>query len=177
MFEKNKKWLCSYNKDSWSFVNGKQVQLNINKTPEDWAEEAKEFTDRDFNIRWTESTVLWIFRNDGFVFCIKNLSKYKEYDEAFIQKKIDSQLKKYENSYYGEFTKKMQLLLKNSDLSELFIYPTTYGIGVFSYMNWRAHENAEQVAKMLKENKIPYENEWSDAKWVYRFKINKKDIE
>lgn len=52
-------------------------------------------------------------------------------------------------------------------------YPTEYGVGIFCY--WLTDAVQEAVKTMhnfLKTNGIPYSNEYSDARWVYRFKLN-----
>ena len=52
-------------------------------------------------------------------------------------------------------------------------YNTEYGIGIFCF--WETPYVLSAIAKMkrfLTEKNIPYANEYSDARWVYRFKIN-----
>ena len=57
-------------------------------------------------------------------------------------------------------------------------YHTNYGIGIFvlfsTIMEMRA---VQKMNEYLKQNNIPFSNEFSDAKWVYRFVMNiSKDI-
>ena len=52
-------------------------------------------------------------------------------------------------------------------------YNTEYGIGIFCF--WETDFVKSSINKMknhLNELNIPYSNEYSDARWVYRFKIN-----
>jgi len=52
-------------------------------------------------------------------------------------------------------------------------YTTEYGIGIFAFWETQAVVNA--IAKLkqhLNSISIPYKNEFSDARWVYRFKLN-----
>lgn len=52
-------------------------------------------------------------------------------------------------------------------------YTTEYGIGIFCYFNTDGVINS--IAKMteyLKQKSIPYKNEFSDARWVFRFVLN-----
>lgn len=52
-------------------------------------------------------------------------------------------------------------------------YPTEYGVGIFCF--WATDGVLKAIAKMkqfLNTNNIPYTNEFSDARWVYRFKLS-----
>jgi hypothetical protein len=65
---------------------------------------------------------------------------------------------------------------QNRVLSGMF-YTTLYGIGfwcIFSSKNDMVI--AKNLHSFLNDKNIPYENEFSDAGWVYRFVIN-KDVE
>lgn len=114
---------------------------------------------------------------------------YIEYDGRRLAKKISvkskrittemvvkwvEQDKKLYKGYYGEFTSNMQKLLESKGITGNFsIYPTTYGIGVFVFYNFRAEKEIKRVEEIMSEYGIEYENEYSDAQWVYRFKISK----
>lgn len=60
-------------------------------------------------------------------------------------------------------------------------YPTTYGIGVFVAVGFRSDidETKAKIESFLNEYGIIYTTEYSDAHWVFRFKISKsvKNIE
>jgi hypothetical protein len=71
----------------------------------------------------------------------------------------------------------IQLNFENELIYESLIkygfYHTEYGIGIFVF--WATKYVIEAISYMkqyLDKNNIPYSNEFSDAKWVYRFKIN-----
>lgn len=69
----------------------------------------------------------------------------------------------------------MQALLKENGLGKTFsVYPTTYGIGIWVIYNWNSDEHIVKVANILKENGVEFYNEYSEAGWVYRFKVSKK---
>jgi hypothetical protein len=52
-------------------------------------------------------------------------------------------------------------------------YPTEYGIGIFCFWLTDSVQSAIVALKKYLESKgITYGNEFSDAKWVYRFKLN-----
>lgn len=52
-------------------------------------------------------------------------------------------------------------------------YSTNYGIGIFCYWQTNSVLNTiEKMSNFLKSKNIPFKNEFSDAKWVLRFKIN-----
>lgn len=101
-------------------------------------------------------------------------TKSKKIDTAYINKEIEKSRKLY-SGIYGHFADMMQKLLSNNNIeNNLVIYPTTYGIGVMCMFNWEAEKDIELVTDILNRNKIEYTNEYSDAFWVYRFKISKK---
>ena len=57
-------------------------------------------------------------------------------------------------------------------------YPTEYGIGIFAF--WQSEYVKNAIKKLhlhLTDGQIPFKNEWSDAGWVFRFKLGlTKDI-
>lgn len=57
-------------------------------------------------------------------------------------------------------------------LNELRFYNTTYGLGVESIFQ-RPTDQIERLKAFLNEKGIEFTNEYSDAMWVYRFKISK----
>lgn len=65
------------------------------------------------------------------------------------------------------------IIQKNKD--RVFIgafYTTLYGIGFWSiFSSKKDNETAKALHDFLKSNNISYKNEYSDAYWVYRFKI------
>lgn len=83
----------------------------------------------------------------------------------------------------------MQSCYKN--LSDLFckllpnyssrFFPTTYGLGFDTFLltDAKVQETTKSLSDFLKSKQIAFENEYSDARWVYRFKISKakKNIE
>lgn len=100
--------------------------------------------------------------------------KSKNIDIEFIEKEISKNKKMY-NGTYGKFADKVQKLLNNNGIKDnIIIYPTTYGIGVYYIYNWNVKRDIKLVADILDRNNIEYYNEFSDERWVYRFKISKK---
>lgn len=57
-------------------------------------------------------------------------------------------------------------------------YETNYGIGIFILFSGKYELSAiEKMAVYLKSKSIPFTNEYSDARWVFRFVLNiNKDI-
>jgi hypothetical protein len=52
-------------------------------------------------------------------------------------------------------------------------YSTNYGLGIFALFTSQAVDNAiNTLHSYLTAKAIPFSNEFSDARWVYRFKIN-----
>lgn len=59
-----------------------------------------------------------------------------------------------------------------SGLIKYGFYNTEYGIGIFCFWLTNSVQSAiKYMEDHLKKLSIPYTNEFSDAKWVYRFKI------
>jgi len=51
-------------------------------------------------------------------------------------------------------------------------YETLYGIGIFCFWMTPGVQSAiNTMANHLKTLSIPFSNEFSDARWVYRFKV------
>ena len=111
---------------------------------------------------------------DGKLIIKKENIKSKEITIDYIDKLIAKNEKAY-SGYYGEFAKNMQRLLKENGLANDFsVYPTTYGIGVWVICNWNAKDDIDKVTQILDERGIEYYNEYSEAHWVYRYKVSKK---
>jgi len=52
-------------------------------------------------------------------------------------------------------------------------YTTEYGIGIFCYFSTDGVINSiEKMKKYLLSKNIPFKNEFSDARWVFRFVLN-----
>lgn len=59
-----------------------------------------------------------------------------------------------------------------SGLIRYGFYPTLYGIGIFCFwMTSGVIKAIDQMKEHLNRQSIPFTNEFSDARWVYRFKI------
>lgn len=59
-----------------------------------------------------------------------------------------------------------------SDLCRYGFYPTEYGVGIFALWATPSVLNVvEKMSAFLKENNYAYKTEFSDAKWVLRFKL------
>lgn len=56
------------------------------------------------------------------------------------------------------------------------VYATTYGIGLNLVFNCNQQEQASKIDNILKELGIEYKNEFSDTRWVLRYKISKSKL-
>lgn len=72
-----------------------------------------------------------------------------------------------------------EILKYNKDrIYKGLFYTTLYGIGYWCIFSTKKdNEIALQLHEYLKNNNIKYSNEYSEAGWVYRFKINKSVTE
>jgi len=73
-------------------------------------------------------------------------------------------LKQVENNFSNESI--------SSGLIKYGFYNTEYGIGIFCFWMTEGVQKAINVMKQhLQKLSLPYTNEFSDARWVYRFKL------
>jgi len=106
------------------------------------------------------------------VFMMKTikLPKNKMVDFDYIMTKLNN------DKVYQSFAENFKNFLKGSEFeNSMNIYPTTYGIGFFVLFNFRG-DNSKIKAKIdevLNSKGIEYKNEYSDAGWVFRYKISK----
>ena len=121
-----------------------------------------------------EYTTLYVEHDGGKIFVKKENVKSKDITEEYVMKLVEKSRKLYAGTY-GRFAIAMQQLCKERGYSGQFaVYPTTYGIGVWLFYNFRADENIADVKGLMDERGIEYYNEYSEHRWVYRFKETKK---
>ena len=141
--------------------------------------EAQEYVDRKLNWMmhwgglWYDSTEFYItYGEDRMI--KRTCSKGELITKDRVLQLIERDKKAYQGAY-GEFTDKMRKLLKaDGKLGYFNIYPTTYGIGVFVFYNYHLKDDTDYLDKKLKELGLEYYNEFSEARWVFRYKISKK---
>lgn len=145
------------------------------KSEEQLEKTARDFADSQIERKvndWYNATTLYI-EYDGKLICKKENVKSKLITKEYVLKLIEKDKKLYKG-IYGDFTLKMKKLLKEKNIHQhLNVYPTTYGIGVWIFW-YSAEKYIDQVKEILDSHKIEYYNEFSDARWVYRFKVSKK---
>lgn len=142
-------------------------------------EKANEFADSEMNATdswwsiWYQSTEFYItYGEDRMI--KRTCGKGELITKDRVLQLIERDKKAYQGAY-GEFTDKMRKLLKaDGKLSSFNIYPTTYGIGVWVFYNWNLKDDLAYIDKKLKSLGIEYYNEYSEARWVFRYKISKK---
>ena len=121
-----------------------------------------------------EFTTLYVEHDGGQMLVKKENVKSKEITVEYVLKLVEKDRKVYAGTY-GKFAMCMQRLCKERGLTNKFcVYPTTYGIGVWLFWNFNADKHIAQVEEIMKERNIEYYNEYSNAHWVYRFKVSKK---
>lgn len=107
------------------------------------------------------------FTKDGTEYIGKLIkATKKEMTFDYIMSKINSD-KTFKN-FSSEFNK----VISKFGLSA---YPTSYGIGFFVAFGFRKtiNETKEQIEKSLNEIGVKFTTEYSDAGWVFRYKISK----
>lgn len=93
--------------------------------------------------------------------------------EARVDKVI-ARVEKESKGRYAEFSNLMQRIVNEriKDCSYL-TYPTTYGFGLEAIFNWNFDKQAAEIEKLLNEMGVSYTTEYSDAFWVFRYRISK----
>jgi len=143
---------------------------------EEFEEKCRKFADQTWERHASpyEYTTLYVEHDGGQMLVKKENVKSKEITVEYVQKLVEKDRKVYAGTY-GQFAMCMQKLCKERGLTNKFcVYPTTYGIGVWLFYNFNAEKHIEQVEQIMKDRNIEYSNEYSDARWVFRFKVSKK---
>lgn len=81
----------------------------------------------------------------------------------------------HKDSIYKNFCEIFKALLPTSLRNSLTCYPASYGIGIFVAIGLRGQigQTKSEIEKILKDRKIEYTTEYSEANWVFRYKISK----
>jgi len=101
-------------------------------------------------------------------YCMKTIKATKK-ETTFIDimKKINKDV------VYKNFCKEFDKLFDYK--AKMNFYPTSYGIGV--WVPFLGRKNFDEIKKTIedkfKELNIEFKNEYSDANWVFRYKISK----
>lgn len=143
---------------------------------EEFEEKCRKFADQTWERHASpyEFTTLYVEHDGGQMLVKKENVKSKTITVEYVQKLVEKDRKVYTGTY-GKFAMCMQKLCKERGLTNKFcVYPTTYGIGVWLFYNFNADKHIAQVEEIMKERGIEYYNEYSNARWVYRFKVSKK---
>lgn len=93
--------------------------------------------------------------------------------EARVDKVI-ARVEKESKGRYAAFSNLMQRIVSEriKDCSYL-TYPTTYGFGLEAIFNWNFDKQADEIEALLNEMGVCYTTEYSDAQWVFRYRISK----
>lgn len=177
-WEKEYKRWFDYSKSSCKELNptSEWVVSWDYETLAEYEEHIKKFCDQiiDRHCDPYEYDTLYVEHDGGQMLVKKENVKSKVITVEYVQKLVEKDRKVYAGTY-GKFAMCMQKLCKERGLTNKFcVYPTTYGIGVWLFYNFNADKHIEQVEEIMKERNIEYYNEYSDHRWVYRFKVSKK---
>ena len=99
----------------------------------------------------------------GIVGKVVSLPKVKEVTVEYVLNKVNQE------STFKNLVDYCTKIVNNNGIS---IYPTSYGIGCFIVFG-RLRDRIEEISKQLTAKGIEFTNEFSDAGYVYRFKISK----
>ena len=170
-------------------VNYKNVVIRPRlETYAEWleGEKAKHPTDEGFivfieqcgpNLYWDRVKHWLVFFPNGRIIKTPKGTGLRP-SEDFFKKcdKIIAKVERESTTDYGKFAILMQNLIANAeDLKGFLVYPTTYGIGLEAIFNWNFDEQSKFIEKFLTDLGIEFKTEYSDAHWVFRYKISKKE--
>ena len=161
-------WQKEYEWHKWYDKNFDYSESEMNERATKWADEHADRKAR----RTYDADVLYIKYGERQI--AKRVPvKSKEITAQMVLDYVEKDKKAFSGEY-GNFARAMEQLLKKNGIGRNFcIYPTTYGIGVWVFYNFNADKDIERVNKILDEQGIEYYNEYSDAQWVWRYKISK----
>lgn len=114
------------------------------------------------------SIVLLRFDDNGFLSkSIKPTAKEMTFD--YLMAKVNT------DKIYQNFCESFKKLLPSEYKNSVDIYPTSYGIGVFVLFNFRGQmdKHRQTIENCLKQYQIDFTTEYSNAGWVFRYKISK----
>jgi DNA polymerase III sliding clamp (beta) subunit (PCNA family) len=95
------------------------------------------------------------------------LPKNKFVDVSYVMQQLNK------DNVYNNFSDKFKLVLDKLGYSNnINVYPTTYGIGIFVFLGDKS-QASKLVASILDKAGIDYKTEYSDASFVFRYKISK----
>jgi hypothetical protein len=80
------------------------------------------------------------------------------------------------DNVYQNFCNDFKKLLPEKYKNSVDVYPTSYGIGIFVALCFSKNEREnikKEIELILTKYNIDYKNEYSDAGWVFRYKISK----
>lgn len=161
-------WQKEYEWHKWYDKNFDYSESEMNDRATKWADE---HADRKARNTY-DADVLYIKYGERQI-AKKVPVKSKEITAQMVLDYVEKDKKAFSGEY-GNFARAMEQLLKKNGIGRNFcIYPTTYGIGVWVFYNFNADKDIERVNKILDEQGIEYYNEYSDAQWVWRYKISK----
>ena len=152
------------------------TQYEINKREEIKKQDAYwKFIKRHY---WDSGKYWFAFFENGRIvrFPKKKCSESEQEFNSRVDKLIEK-VEKENKSEYGRFSATIQKVIdKQMSQHNFLVYPTTYGIGLWAMYNFNFNEQASEIENILNTNKIEYKTEYSDARWVFRYKISKKEV-
>lgn len=178
VWEQEYKWAYQYDSmmDIWEPETKSWRKLTHEELHAKATEWADSSVDRKVN-DWYNSDTLYIAypRENGDMRLVaqKVAGKGRVITPEYIDRLIAKDKKKFEGTFGKLADGFNKLILAAGFKNHYIVYPTTYGIGVWHIFNGDFQENCKDVEDILVRNLIDYETEYSDKRWIFRFKISK----
>lgn len=115
----------------------------------------------------TELSISYIDENEYFNTKSIKLPKKQFVDVSWIMNKLNT------DKVYINFSQKFAKILQKKGYKGLNVYPTTYGIGIFRLYNSKSDIQKNDIENELNNLGVKYSTEFSEAGWVFRYKISK----
>lgn len=153
-------------------ITGEKLDIQLLTKDGKWYE--KEYSKTD---TISENSTYGIIIDHVIWFDLK-LGKSESFIKTFITQYVNKYLSKRYDNEGGELGKDKAYQLLEQRIGTLrlgfkTLYSTNYGIGQWVLMNSKKNidETKSELSTFLKSKGIKFENEYSDAHWVYRYKF------
>lgn len=113
-----------------------------------------------------KATQINIYRREPYYESI-TLKPIKKVTFEWVMNKVNK------DKVFKSFAESFNKLLKDKGFEGVNAYPTTYGIGTFIGFGVSIEESKKGVSKALDQLGINYTTEYSDSRYVFRYKISK----
>ena len=157
--------------ENFEKLNEENFLINNEENPEEFFLKNLE---GDFFIEFEKFSYLY---KDKKAFLIYKNQKIKLDKKSLAEQieKLETKYEKSKKSKWYNIANKANTIINKSGTNAL-CYPASYGIGLEYLINPRFSQDVAKIKEILEKENLEYSNEYSDKFWIFRFKLNKKQI-